>query len=126
MWRINNTFGYAVKCGHIAGQERPIFEACAARLGLETSLAPLSSKTFKEGGGLEHNLCLCHSNPLLTASKDPCKELLLEGIELTDVLFVSAVMGFALRHPQSRQLLALSFDKVGVGNIEHPCCSTEK
>jgi len=67
-----------------------------------------------------------HSNPLLTTSKDPCKELLLEGIELTDVPFVSAVMGFALRHPQSRQLLALSLDKVGVGNTEHPCCSTEK
>ena len=125
MWRINNKFGYAVKCGLIAGQERPIFEI-SARLGLEMSLAPLSSKTFKEGGGLEHNLCLCHSNPLLTTSKDPCKVLLLEGIELTDVPFVSAVMGFALRHPQSRQLLALSLDKVGVGNTEHPCCSTEK
>jgi hypothetical protein len=121
MWRINNTFGYAVKCGHIAGQERPIFESCAARFwALKRALHLFLPKPSRREEALNTTCAF------VTASKDPCKELLLEGIELTDVLFVSAVMGFALRHPQSRQLLALSFDKVGVGNIEHPCCSTEK
>ncbi len=42
------------------------------------------------GGGLKNDLCIRYDDPLLAARKTPCKQLLLETIELADMPFVSA------------------------------------
>ena len=57
--------------------------------------------------------------------KDPRKDLLFDGIELTNVLFVDATMGFAMHCLQSQQH-GLPLDEEGVGYAERPCCSVER
>jgi len=68
---------------------------------------------------------LCHRNSLLATCKDPCKELLLDRIKLSNVAFVSATTGFAVHHLQSRQH-GHPLDKEEVGYYECPRCSAER